>query len=417
MKEMVVQHPGLAQAQKELKSAKVKTEHLQAVTKAGENLIQLLPFKALTDELIQLYVDYFETTYRVLHLPSFYEEYRRLWENPEKARPAFVALVLVMIATTSCLRAQGSSALRGDSSVDRETAIHWINAANSWLELQSQKHVTSITMQIHTVSFIAQRMNYIKKKRTWTAAGTLSRLAMSAGLHRDAEVVNLRHASLTNRRVSLFDQEMRRRIWTTVAELELQTSIERGMPAMFRDVIIDCGPPLNVDDNDINQGMDRFHQPRQISDFTRCSFLHLSQSSFWLRQELISFINGPISQIPYEEVLQYDRRIMQALDEIPPWRTDSAQLSRSLLQMQLQLLLLLLHRPYVRQDTESSRYDYSAMVHLRSAMSILDLHQTLVSARNLMLCLLRDDMLDAVLGICYNFSASNPGAGKTASLL
>ena len=418
MKEMLLQHPGLVQAQKELKGIKVKGERPQDIDKSGSNLIHLLPTREVSDQLVGLYVDYFENTYRVLHLPSFFEEYRQLWEGQGQPRPAFVALLLVMLATTSCLKPQNPSArddisLRGDSSLDREQAIKWINAASTWLDLQSHKHVNLTTFQIHCILFIAQNANSMKRKRTWTEAGTLSRLALTAGLHRDAEIVNLRHGSLVNRRVSLFDQEMRRRIWTSIAELELQTCIERGMPATLREVIIDCGPPLNVEDDEINLSMDRFRPPRQISDHTRSSFLNLSYSTFALRQEIVSLINGPSSHMPYEEVLQLDRRIMQVLDEIPSWRRESGNLPKCLLQMQLQQLLLLLHRPYVQHESESSRYDYSASVHLRAAVSILDLHENLVAAGITMLCTLRNDMLDAVLGICYNFSSSNPAAGRS----
>ena len=413
MKEAVIQHPTLAHIQRELKGVKIKSEPPPTSTKSGDNLIQLLPGREETDRLVNVYIDCFESTYRVLHLPSFLEEYRQIWSTTDQVKPAFIALILVMMAATSCLKPQDPSFLRGDSTLDREAAIKWIHASSSWLEQQSHKHVTLLTFQIHCVTFIAQEVNGIKRKRTWTSAGTLSRLAMGAGLHRDAEIVNLRHGTLVDRRVSLFDQEMRKRIWCTIAELELQTSIERGMPAMLKDVIVDCGPPWNVDDEEINRNMDRNRISRPVSEFTRSSYLYLSQSTSILRQELISLINGPSSQISYEEVLQYDRQIVQALDEVPAWRSKSTLLPRSLLQMQLQLLLLLLHRPYVHRDTESSRYDYSAMTHLRAAMSLLDLHHNLYTAGTQILCVLREDMLDAVLGICYNFSISDPLAGKS----
>lgn len=412
MKDMVSQHPGLAHTQMEIKAEKVKDHQLDITDKSGKGLLEQLPSKKDTDLLVELYIDHFESTYRVLHLPSFFEEYQHVWDQPNEVRPAFVALLLVMLAATSCLKPQSPTMLRGDSSLEREQAISWLSLSKSWLQLQSNKHVTLTTIQIHCIIFIAEQVNAIKRKRTWTSAGTLSRIAMAAGLHRDAEILNLRLGSLANRRVSLFDQEMRRRIWTTIAELELQASIERGMPVMLRDLITDCGAPLNIDDNELNPRMERPKVSKPISTYTRSSFLYISHSSFALRQELISQINGVQYEMPYEEILHYDRQINLALDEIPAWQGEDTLFSRSLLQIQLHHLLLLIHRPYVHHNSDSTRYDYSAVVHLRAALSILELHQTLCTAGIQVLSIMRNDMLSAVLGICYSFSVSSPTAGE-----
>ena len=115
--------------------------------------------------------------------------------------------------------------------------------------------------------------------------------------------------------------------------------------------------------------------------------------------------------MPYEDVLLYDKKIMQCLDDIPHWHDLESQVARILLQLQLQQLLLFLHTPYARDEPWGSRYDYSAIVHLRSAMTIIDLHDQLLSNRNSFLCLFRHDALNAALSICYNvsISAEKPG--------
>ena len=419
MEEMVVQHPGLGHVEKELKGTKVKASEQNNIDKDGKNLATLLPQKEVVDQLIHVYVETFESTYRVLHLPSFYKEYYQCLDAPESATPAFVALLLVMMATTYCSKPGEQSMLRGDSSLDRENADRWIRATETWLELQSRKHVSSIIFQIHVIIFIAQEVNAIKRKRTFTTSGNLGRIAISAGLHRDGEIVNLLHGSLIKRRVTLFDQELRRRIWSTIAELELQVAIDRGMPSMMRDLIVDCGPPLNVDDDEFTPSMDHLLLSKPISQYTRSSFHNISHNSFALRQELVSLINGPSPGMPYEEVLRYDRKIMEALDDIPSWQDQNhgANVSRTLLQLQLHHLQLLLHRPYVFYASLSKRYDYSAVIHLRAAMSIIDLHQSLVTIGSNVLCIMRSDVLAAVLSICYSFSISGPDVGMSSILM
>lgn len=418
MKDMIVQHQGLALVQRELRNTKIKgpgqEDNLPINDKA---LINLLPQKKIADQLVQMYVDNLETTYRVLHLPSFWEEYLKFWVAPQEGRPAFAALLLLILATTFCVKERDSSMFRGDSSVGRETAIMWIRTCDSWLLCQSQKHTNMTVFQIHCLSFIAKQMNSIKRKRTWTSAGNLIRLAISNGLHRDANIVNLRHATPSSKKVSAFDQEMRRRIWNTISELELLAAFDRGMPATLRDLVEDCGPPLNIDDEDFDPSVEQLPGPKPVSQYTRSSFQHLSRLSWSLRLELVSVINGAHPQMAYEDVLLYDKKIMQHLDEIPHWTDQASLVSRVLLQLQLQELLLFLHRPYAREVAGSSRYDYSAIIHLRSAMNILDLHHQLTSTGNISLCLFRNDVFGAALSICYNFSASDSNGGKSRGLI
>lgn len=352
MKDMIVQHPSLAHVQRELMATKIKGNGQDDMIPANDRtLASLLPQRKIVDQLVQIYVDNFETTHRVLHLPSFWEEYTRLWTMPHEARPEFVALVLLVIATTNCIKAQapGScpSMFRGDSSVERETAIMWVRNCDSWLKSQSHKHTNLTAYQLHCLSFIAKGMNSVKRKRTWMSAGNLMRLAMSAGLHRDAQIVNLRHANHPGqKKVSLFHQEMRRRLWTTISELELQAAHERGMPAMTRDLVEDCGPPLNIDDEDFNQDSEELPDSKPLSScFTRASYQHLSRASWSLRTELTSLINGLEPQMPYEDVLLFDKKIMQALDEIPHWNDKESMVPRILLQLQLQQVGLFLIVP------------------------------------------------------------------------
>jgi len=416
MKDMIVQHPGLAHVQRELKSTKIKGPGQGDGIPANDNsMVKLLPQRKVADCLVRIYVDNLESTHRILHLPTFWWEYDAFWNAPHEGRPAFVALLLLVLATTNCIREKDPALFRGDSSVKRETAIMWIRHCDSWLNSQSQKHVTITVFQVHCLSFIAKQMNSVKRKRTWISAGNLLRLAMSAGLHRDAQIVNLRHATPSRKKVSVYDQEMRRRIWVTISELELQATMERGMPAMTRDLFEDCGPPLNLEDEEFDQSTEKLPNPRPSSQFTRSSYQNLSRSSWSLRLELLFLINDPKSQMPYEDVLLYDKKIMQHLDDIPHWNDQGALVSRILLQLQLQQLLLFLHRPYARDEPWGSRYDYSAIVHLRSAMTILDLHDQLSSIGNSFLCLFKNDVLGAALSVCYSvsFSEIKPGMLRT----
>ena len=402
MKDM---YPHVAHLQRELKSTKVKVSGQEdSIVINDDLLISLLPERNVADQLVQIYIDNMEKTYRILHIPSFCAEYSVFWSNTHGRRPAFTALLLLIMATTNSVNRNGSSLYRGDSSVKRETAILWIRKCDSWLQSQSQKHVNITTFQLHCLSFIAKQTNCFKRKRTWTSAGVLLRLAISAGLHRDASTANMPYAASSNKKISTFDGEMRRRIWTTILELELYAALERGMPAMMEHVFEDCGYPMNLEDEEFDQSTEHFPSSKPMSRCTRSSFQCLSRSSWSLRAKLMSLINDPRSQMPYEHVLIYDEEIVEHLENIPCWNDSEGLVPQTLLQLQLHRLRVLLHRPYARAEPRCSRYEYSAIVHYRSAVAILDFHQQLSQTDNCFLYLLRNDIAIAALSICYTIS-------------
>lgn len=191
------------------------------------------------------------------------------------------------------------------------------------------------------------------------------------------------------------------------------------MPVIMRDLIVDCGPPVNIDDEAFALTMNQKPVAKRISEYTRSSFHHISHSTFALRQELVSLINGSSAPIPFEELLECDKKIVQALDEIPSWQNQNENrgphISRTLLQLQLYQLQLLLHRPCLPYQPQSNRYDYSATVRLRAAISILDLHQSLMTAGYDVWYIMRTDILTAVLSVCFSFSISGLSDGESDS--
>ena len=401
MKEMMAQHPVLVQMQNKFRGSKVSRPAGEASRCKGSLLYMYLPSRPIADRLLDLYISSFEKTYRVLHLPSFRSEYTSMWEDLANARPIFVSLVLLILASMNCMVKQEQPSFRGDSSSARETAIGWIEVCDSFLETQSQKHITLNYLQARIVSSIAKVINAVKKKRAWTTMGTLMSFAVSAGLHRDVESLNQKHGrDGPRRRVSYFDQEMRRRLWSTISELELQSAVERGMPASLPDLLVDCGPPSNCEDEDMDPGMDYPPASRPISIFTSSSFLHLMSTSWEMRRSLVSSINGASRPLDHQNVLHYDRMIRKALDGIPPWHGPDSEYATSLIQVQLQQFLTFAHRPLVDTGLPQG-FGYLGTEHIGPAQTVIDLHYRLWKSGNCILLAFRKDLLGAGLSICH----------------
>lgn len=215
MKDAVLHHPSLARIQKDLHDLQLRRSNgkqKNSVT-LDLGLAELLPRRDVADYLTQLYFDTFETTYRVLHAPTFWNEYQAFWENPKKGNLGFIAILLLVIATARCTSSKGPLNFVGESSSVRETAMIWIEACDSWVQRQSQKHWDLTIYQINRLLLLAKQSNGIKLKRAWISATTLFRNAMAAGLHRDP--------SLLDAKIFVFEQEMRRRLRVRIVEIDL----------------------------------------------------------------------------------------------------------------------------------------------------------------------------------------------------
>ncbi|OKL57739.1 hypothetical protein UA08_06921 [Talaromyces atroroseus] len=402
MRETIRHQTALPRVQRDVKTLQVrwkglKTDNLLPVT--HEDLLGLLPDRDTADRHVRLYLDTIETTYRIVHHQSFYEQYELLWENPHEVKSASVVIVLLVMASVSCMFSHEHPKYIGDSSLSREKATFWIEVAEKWLSCQSDKHVYLAIWQIRCLVLLAKQINVIKKKRIWTAAGTLLREAMSSGFHRDP--------SLLGDKVSFFDQEMRRRLWATIIELELQISIDRGMPSASAGLPSDTATVLNVHDSELTKHGRPTSRP--VEEHTSALYLHISRSSFSLRVSLNSLVNDLSSPLLYDQVLNYEDAITKELRKLPQVteyqkpqdKNDSVSLmARTLLDIQLRQFLIMLHSPFARQAETNSRFLLSRVTCLNAAVEILRKYSYINKSGNLALLLLRNDPFRVALAIC-----------------
>ena len=409
----IKRHPALARVRSEIRSLEKGRKDPAANLQISEKtLSELLPDRETVEPLVRLYLETFETVYHVLHVPSFWKEYLQFWKAPGQGRPGFVATTLLMMATVYCVSKSENLSFVGVTSIVRDTAVTWISACDSWLQSQSQKHMTLTYLQLCCLLQLAKRNNVVKAKRYWTSAGTLMRFAMSAGLHRDPTLLAIPS------KISQFDGEMKRRIWATIVELELQASIDRGMPSSLSLLASDCNPPRNIDDEQLDDSLQDLPMPKLPTEFTLTSFLAEARKSLLLRSSLNALINDPRSHMELSEILHHEEKIMQSLRNIPDWtnnevaRGRGAQMSQVLLDLQLRQHLLLLHARFGRKSSSVSLRNYSRIMCLNAATYIIDLHYRLDRKVNAALSLLRDDIFQTAVSVCYDLSITDPLNGN-----
>ncbi|PGH07252.1 hypothetical protein AJ80_08038 [Polytolypa hystricis UAMH7299] len=246
-----------------------------------------LPQKDVTDELVDRYLRTSESIHRILHIPTFRMDYEALWVSDTEPDTAFLVqlkLVLAIGATTY-----------DDHFSLRTSATRWVYEAHTWLSEPKCKARLGIQyLQSSILLLVAREMVDVGGERIWIDAGALLRTAMYMGLHRDP-------AHLPKR--TTFATEMRRRLWNTILEVTLQTSLTSGGPPLISLDDFDTEPPGNFDDDQL-VAVDPVQKGEDT--FTEVSIAIALRKTFSHRLAIAKFLNDLSSRGIYEEMLRLD---------------------------------------------------------------------------------------------------------------
>ena len=232
---------------------------------AFTKMVEALPPRTVCDHLVASYFYNGEKSLRIMHLPSFLRECQQFWEN--QALPAtpfhgFVPQLYAVMILGSCW--DKSKVLKA------HLANHGVNEAavskmiEAWLAgLDWKRRIELSTLRTQCLLCMTHQMHLSAQvEAVWTNAVTSERMAITMGLHRDPnEFPN----------ISIFEGEQRRRLWATIVEMDLQTSLKLGCPALVREGDYNCGPPANVDDLQLYEEMTEYPIARPIDEWTDCT--------------------------------------------------------------------------------------------------------------------------------------------------
>ncbi|KAH9893683.1 fungal-specific transcription factor domain-containing protein [Xylariomycetidae sp. FL2044] len=383
---------------------KRKEDRDQKFLESDLGLEALLPSKEETDSLVTVYLDQFEQIHRIVHIPAFKKEYESFWDRTKPRVASFTALVLSMMAVSCCLDMQASNKFVGVKSNAFQTAEKWIKACGTWYDGQSAKHRKLVHYQIDCLLYLAKRVNVIKKKRFWTTAGAMVREGVVLGLHQDPDQVSAK--------INPYYSEMRRRLWATIVEFDLQASFDQGVPSLLSQVENNVNAPRNIDDDGFDENSDGLPLSLPATDYTFTSYQHFSRQSLPLRLELNRILTGPPIDLEWEQVLQYTDLITQEVDALPAWNLESEKgpevshkpmLAHTLLHLQLKQFLIPLHQPFLKMRKHNSRYQVAEFIYYNAARDMVIMHDQLYQKGIRTLYFLREDTMNAAMNLCNVF--------------
>ncbi|KAF2995055.1 hypothetical protein E8E13_001577 [Curvularia kusanoi] len=263
-----------------------------------------LPPKPYCDRLLAIYCQQFERTFRVLHIPTFVRRYNRIWthEQPDIFTSSSIIpeLTAVMTMAYHMDDSQQSVEDRNYRTYLKEMAIDNIQ---DWLDELGRKQRTEIsTLQVEVLLLLSRSLRGIQPEQLWSSTGALVRSAMVMGLNVDPATV----AGITP-----YMAEMRRRLWATILEVDLQASMFCGMPLVIPELNSSSLVPSNINDQDLEETSLTLPDPYPIETYTDSIYQVVLASSLPQRMKALSVLQHHTPDI--QEGLRLGRQAEKCL--------------------------------------------------------------------------------------------------------
>ncbi|KAF4634411.1 hypothetical protein G7Y89_g3707 [Cudoniella acicularis] len=344
----------------------IKATQTPQWTMWGVSFQHSMPVRSIADELVGHYLRTHEAIHRILHIPSFQKEYAQYWANPQATSTVSLIKILLVMAIGTCFY-QGP-----DFDTHKTQAIHWVYTAQFWLASPREKsrlHIASI--QVECLLLLARSIYNIGADILWNHTGSVLRTAMGMGFHRDPKYF---------KRYSILHNEVRRRLWATILEINIQACLDSGMSPMISINDFDTEAPSNINDNEIDESTATHPTSHPTHVFTQSSLQIALLSSLTTRLEAANLVNDYRVEISYEEVLRLDKELLRNYKYNHSFFTRAAQdplarlrpttFHRKILDLTVQRFLLVLHRPFAMKARNDPRFYYSHKIYLDTAMAV-----------------------------------------------
>lgn len=325
-----------------------------------------LPPRDLCDILVDRYFCTSETLYRVLHIPTFKRDYDAIWQGEKLPSISFMVLLKLVLAIGAVTYDENCSL--------RPQATSWIFEAQTWLSSPVFKSKLGLQyIQTSILLLLAREFVDVGGELIWIQAGALLRAAIYIGLHKDPSQLP---------RMTFFEIEMRRRLWNTILEVNLQASLMSGGPCTISMDDFNTEPPGNFDDDQLqNQSSNRSHG----GTYTDMSLVLALRTTYTARLTVIRFLNDIATNGTYEETLRIDTTLRVAYklmrNTLQPYSNASTASSHhqpsafalSSLDFIIHRFITSLHVPFFHASLHEAVYAYSRKSVVDSSFKIWNL--------------------------------------------
>ena len=325
-----------------------------------------------------LYLHTFESVFRVLHIPTFMQQYELYWNNPQDAPRAFPSFLALVLATGACF----VSGVEADEL--QLLATKWISGAQFWLQDSFEKFDIDLSvLQVSVLLHLARQTVPDPSELVWISGDFPLRVAMGLGLHKDGQIHFPQFMPA--------EIEMRRRLWATILEMSVQSCLDTGMPPSISNDNFDSELPSNIDDIDTSNvsaaAADR------ADTFTQSTVQRMLMQTMSVRLEILRYCNS-LKNSPsqdYQWVLKLGRQLdtmcQSHTANLKSYQIHSSSDTLKPTEFQICLLniltrrfLLALHSPFAVKAKENQSFYFSHKVLTENALLCLSPLQSVPQA-------------------------------------
>jgi len=240
-----------------------------------------------------IYSLHFDSLTRAIHPKSFIRDACEVVQLRE-CRPPISTLpngvresVVPQLLATMALSTRMVKNIAGTTGKSAEESIlMWTSSIQRWVcGMNSKERLTLESLRTHTMLVLVYECNLVSESELWEESGKLVRSAMIMGLHIDPEDCG---------NLTLFEKEQRRKLWRTIVEIDIRSSLAAGMPTAVRASDIDMRPLKNVDDADLKEDMKVYPADKNAQEYTSSTGQIILGYSLKERLEAVNILGGTI---------------------------------------------------------------------------------------------------------------------------
>ncbi|EGX88623.1 C6 zinc finger domain protein [Cordyceps militaris CM01] len=305
----------------------------------------ILPSRQVADAMATEYFTYYESTIRILHIPSFWKLYDGFWKSESTATMETRLMILLVISIGTSLqdRSETSPAIPSIAQIHQ-----WIYAAQTWLAGPLEKdRLDTGGLQIYCLLIVARQIYSVGGDLVWMSLGSLLHRAMQLGLHYDPKHFQ---------GMSVLKSELRRRLWISPEEYDTE-------------------PPSNINDSDLDENTQALH-PKPESECTDTTLQRHLVYALPARIRIVRYLNGIKADLSYPEAMSLSaglstaqRRATLALQSYPD---QISPFQRNMVDFLLRRFVVPLHSPFACEARTTLAFHYSLKACTEASLALIN---------------------------------------------
>lgn len=347
-------------------------------------LLSQLPARDVVEALLHNYMCTYEKLFPLWHLASFEREMVIFWESPKDTGRSFLAQIFMMLALSCHSAPNGIPVLR---------QLDLVELSHSFFGLADAAFKGSQFMMVHDLAVVrtlcmaamAKIMDLITFNDARSCSpllGLLVRLAQSMSMHRHPRLFP---------EMPEYEGLNRLKIWTTIAFIDMMSSVSSSLPSLIRNEDHDVFPYSDTARSYPTEVSNRDQSGSMADEVSEAQML--LAEALPLASSIVSTANSVKSEYTYDQVESTDKRLRQILnrlgkisvdDELNAFSLQGLMLQRAMLQIFIRRMLLILHEPFARDSKNSSAsHTSSRFAVMECSLSLLHCQSKLSEAATL----------------------------------